>query len=104
MDCENEAGASEPVVMLWPREEDYPRFVEVSTDRPPATYAEFVARAQPHLDALRSQGLDVSVLHPDPDLMAIWCLANFGHVNTNARAAYAGVVALEEEPDQSSVN
>lgn len=104
MDRENEPAAPEPVVMLWPREEDYPRFVEVSTDRPPATYAEFVARAQPHLDALRAQGLDVSVLHPDPDLMAIWCLANFGNVDTNARAAYAGVVALEEGPDQGSIN
>ncbi|MNX71363.1 hypothetical protein D3C86_1026770 [compost metagenome] len=104
MDGENEAASAEPVVMLWPREEDYARFVEVSTDRPPATYAEFVARAQPYLDALRAQGLDVSVLHPDPDRMAAWCKANFGQVNTNARAAYAGVVALEEDPDQSSIN
>lgn len=104
MDRENEAAAPEPVVMLWPREEDYPRFVEVSTDRPPATYEDFVARAQPHLDALQAEGLDVRIIQPDPDLMAIWCRANFGNVNTNARASYAGYLALSERSDKDSIN
>lgn len=104
MDRENEAASTEDQVVLWPRQEDYPRFVAVCTDRPVATYAEFVARAQPHVDALRTQGLNVRIVEPDPDHMAAWCRANFGQVNTTARAAYAGVVALSEPTDEDSIN
>jgi hypothetical protein len=104
MDREDETGEPVDQAVLWPREEDYPRFVEVCTDKPVATYAEFVARAQPHVDALRAEGFNVLIVEPDPVDMAAWCRANFGKVDTAARAAYAAVVALSEPTDKDSIN
>ena len=101
MDRENEPTDQ---VVLWPREEDYPRFVEVSDDIGITVYEDFVARAQPMVDALRAQGFNVIIVEPDPDDMAAWCRANFGKVNTNARAAYAGFVALNKAADEDSIN
>lgn len=101
MDRENEPTDQ---VVLWPSEKDYPRFVAVSDDSPVATYAEFVARAQPHVDALRSQGFNIIIVEPDIDQMADWCRANFGQVNTTARAAFAAFVALNEPTEKDSIN
>lgn len=104
MDRENEAAEPTDQVVLWPREEDYPRFVAVSDSIGATTYDEFVARAQPHVDALRAQGFNVIIVQPDPDQMAEWCRANFGKVDTTARAAYAAFVALSEPTDKDSIN
>lgn len=104
MDREDEAAANEDQVVLWPREEDYPRFVAVSDGIGATTYAEFVARAQPHVDSLREQGFNVIIVEPDIDHMAAWCRANFGQVNTTARASYAAFIALSEPTDKDSIN
>lgn len=90
-------------VMLWPREEDYARFVAACTDRPPATYAEFVARAQPYLDALRAQGVQVRIVEPDVERMEAWCIARYGHVDTKARAHFAAAVGLGEVADKGDL-
>lgn len=96
MEGKNKPAPGEEQAVLWPSEMDYPRFVEVSTDSPLASYAEFVARAQPMVDAMRAEGLQVIIVQPDPDRMAAWCRSNFGKVDTHARAAYAAVMALDE--------
>lgn len=103
MDRENEAAEPTDQAVLWPREEDYPRFVEVSDNIGATTYAEFVARAQPMVDALRAQGFNVIIVQPNVDDMAAWCRKNFGHVNTTARAAYAAFVALSEPTQEDSI-
>lgn len=104
MDRENEAAEPTDQVVLWPREEDYPRFVEVSDDIGITVYEEFVARAQPMVDALRAQGFNVIIVQPNPDDMAAWCRANFGHVNSSTRAAYGAFVALSEPTEEDSIN
>lgn len=104
MDRENEAAEPTDQVVLWPREEDYPRFVEVSDSIGATTYAEFVSRAQPHVDALRAQGFNVIIVEPNVDDMAAWCRTNFGQVNATARAAYAAFVALSEPTQEDSID
>lgn len=86
-------------VILWPSEGNYPRFVEVCEGGVLQTYAEFAAAAQPMLDAMEASGAKVARVDPNPDDMAAWCRANFGHVKSNARAAYAGFVALSLDTD-----
>lgn len=90
-------------VVLWPSEENYPRFVEVSEGVVP-TYAEFVARAQPIVDDMRAAGCNVIIVNPDPDQMAEWCWVNFGKVDSTARAAYGAFVALNEPSEDDSVH
>ena len=95
---------TEPVYVLWPREEDYPRFVAACSDKPLPTYAEFVARAEPLVGQLRAQGAEVRIVQPDIDDMARWCRQNCGRVDTQARARYAAAVGLEEPSDKGSLN
>ncbi|RZJ46504.1 MAG: hypothetical protein EON87_04455 [Brevundimonas sp.] len=102
MDSENEPDPVEYI--LWPTEEDYPRFVEVSDSIGATTYADFVSRAQPFVDALRAQGREFRIVQPDPDLMATWCRENFGKVDPASRAAYAAFVGLSEPTEADSVN
>lgn len=91
-------------VVLWPVEKDYPRFVAVSTDTPLATYAEFVVSAEKQVAAFEAKGFEVFVLHPDPDAMAEWCLAIRGRVDANDRAAYGGVLFLEQPDENGDVH
>lgn len=90
-------------VVLWPSEENYPRFVELC-DPAVRTYEEFVALAKPQVETLRAQGFNVIVVDPDLDDMVRWCMANFGNVDTAARAAYAASVELGKGTDGDSVH
>ncbi len=83
-------------VMLWPSEKNYARFVAVSEGSVLTDYREFLAAAQELLEQARAAGLNVAKVDPDPDQMAAWCRANFGHVKSNARAAYAAHVVFGE--------
>ena len=83
--------------ILWPSEENYPRFVEVCEGYVQPTYAGFVRVAQPMLDAMLEEGATVVKVDPDPDEMAAWCKANFGNVRSTARATYAAMVALSND-------
>lgn len=78
------------IVVVWPRPEDYPRFLEVCgpEDFPP-TYIEFV---QMVLERLALHGLDASSVekvHVNPDEMREWCLRNHGKVDNETRALFA---------------
>lgn len=88
-------------VILWPSKENYPRFVEVCDGSVQPAYDHFVAVAQPIFDRMRASGAQVTLVDPNPDEMAAWCRSNFGHVNSNARAAYAAVVALRKDADDT---
>lgn len=86
----------EEQAILWPSEENYPAFVAACDGGVLQTYAEFVAVAQPMLEGMLERGHTVAKVDPDIDEMVEWCRANFGNVKSNARAAYAAMVVLEQ--------
>lgn len=86
--------ADEDQAVLWPSEENYPAFVAACDGFVQPTYADFLEVAQPMLDRMLATGLKVFKVDPDVDAMVEWCRANFGNVESKARAAYAGFVVL----------
>jgi hypothetical protein len=88
----------EEQAVLWPSEDKYPAFIAVCDDGVLQTYAEFVGVAEPMVEEMLARGLKVSKVDPDLHEMVAWCRANFGNVKSNARAAYAGMVVLSQNP------
>jgi len=82
---------------IFPSEENFSAFRDACTDRMHATYADFAAAITPKVETLRSQGIDIVIIDPDPKHMRKWCLKRFGTVDSNSRAKYAAFIASRDE-------
>jgi hypothetical protein len=84
-------------VTLWPSRENYSRFRAVCDDEVPETFDEFESVAGQRLAHIKDTfGILIEKVAFDPDRMALWCRANFGAVNAEARRAYAAFICLSD--------
>lgn len=82
---------------LWPSPENYARFKEICDDQIHETYEDYVASAGKKLGELEKRGVVFQRIGFDPDELAAWCRAEFGKVNSESRAAYAAVLAAQQD-------
>lgn len=87
----------EAIGILWPREEDYPRFVVVCDDEVHPTYDAFVKAVGPSIAAIERSGTPLVKVEFDPDELARWCHANSRQVDSQARASYATLLLAERQ-------
>jgi hypothetical protein len=80
---------------LWPNAENYARFREVCVEEMPETVEAYHANAARHFEALAAKGIAVERIPFDPDALAAWAAARGAEVNSQTRAAYAGVLLAE---------
>jgi hypothetical protein len=83
-------------VTLWPTRENYQRFRELCDDEIPETFDEFEREGLAIIDELGAQGVMIEKVAFNPDRMARWCGTHFGKVDSTARSAYAGFLALSD--------
>ncbi len=78
----------------WFTAETWPRLLAVvdDADLMPATYAEWIALAEPRFAQHVADGLPVERVLIDPDEWVAWCEANNLPIDRKARAAFAAVV------------
>lgn len=87
--------------VIWVREEDYPRFREICGPSVHDTYAEWKDAVERKLEKLSAQGVHLERVVIDVEEFHKWAIANFGEVNSEARAAYAAYLAMNRD---SAVN
>ncbi len=86
-----------PDVVLWPQEDQWADFVAACDDEVPETYAEFDQVFAERLDEMHREGIDPYLLKFDVAEMRAWCITQFGKVNAQTRAIFAGWLFLRDE-------
>ena len=85
-----------PDVALWPSRENYAWFRSLCDDDVPESFDEFEVAATAQLAAMAREGIFIKRIAFNPDMMAAWCRAKFGNVDSYARSCYAGFLALSD--------
>jgi hypothetical protein len=77
--------------VLWYREQDYQRLIEIFTDRCrfSKTFADWQAEAETMSDLLREQGMTPVKVYIDPDHFPRWCEARGLAMDRHARTQFA---------------
>ena len=86
---------AEQDVALWPTQSNYERFRDLCDNEVPSYFEEFESIANSRIDVLRREHeVIIEKMLFDPEAMAIWCRANFGKIDAEARRHYAAVLRL----------
>lgn len=83
----------------WYTRENYPQCLALFDDANslPATFDDWLAKAEKAEADLRRQGLRVVRVDIDPQTFPAWCKANgFSRLDTRARAQYGSLKAAEQ--------
>jgi hypothetical protein len=95
--------------MSWYREEHYQDLKALCTDgdKLPATYAQWLGKAEFGRKRLESEGLNVVRVYLHPVEFPKWCKANAHEVNAAGRMAYASHIAAQgvfNQGDDGKIN
>lgn len=89
------------VGIAWYAREDWPRAINVFSDRLllPSSYEKWLASAESQADRIRSKGAKPVKVYIDPSSFPKWCRLHGMEPNARARSEYAQRVAETSEED-----
>lgn len=83
--------------VIWVTEEDYPRFREICGPSVHDTYAGWKEGVERKLKEFAAQGVHFERILINVEEFHKWAIANFGEVNSEARASYAAYLAMSRD-------
>ena len=84
------------LAVAWFRKEDWPRWCSIDHDFQP-DYDHWLRRSEKAFKHYESLGKRVVKVVIDPDEFLEWSHANGGKIDSNARAAYAGIKLMRKD-------
>lgn len=91
------------VGIAWFRPEDWGKLTKlfIDADVLPASYDEWLVKAEQLVHQLRAQGHIAEKVYIEPDEFTRWCASNGLDINANARTRFAGEAVARKYQNRS---